>query len=300
MADNLAKVGQIGLHDLSLLESDELPLHCRAPVRRANPDASTNSGNSWMQLTKRETNDGWGRRFVILTLIGLTLGWMGPFGTYDRLVPLERFVFWGISVPLIGLLARFAIRIVVRHGPTAHWPLPVRVIVGSALAGFPGAFVIYMLLSAIHRPFVFDILDLLGTYATVTAITILLAVPIALSAARRRQQAEEIAPQETVSTFFKRVPHRLGTELLSLTAEDHYVRVTTALGSDLILCRLSDAIAEIGAEKGQRVHRSHWVAQGAVASVDRQSGKTALVLKNGESIPVSQSYLPALRAAGWL
>lgn len=254
-----------------------------------------------MQLTKREMGeDGWGRRFVVLTLIGLGLGWMGPFGTYDRLALAERFAFWGVSVPLIGLVARFAIRIVVRHGPTAHWPLPVRVIAGSALAGFPGAFIIYSLLSAIRRPFVFDILDLLGTYAMVTAITILFALPLALSAARRRRQAEAIAPAPVVSSFFKRIPARLGTDLLSLTAEDHYVRVTTALGSDLVLCRLSDAIAEIGAEKGQRVHRSHWVAQGAVASVDRQGGKTALVLKNGESIPVSQSYLPALRAAGWL
>jgi DNA-binding LytR/AlgR family response regulator len=168
------------------------------------------------------------------------------------------------------------------------------------LGGFPGAFVIYMLLSAINRPFQFDILDLLGTYATVSAITILFGLPLAL-AARRRLKAEEPAPvAEAISPFFRRLPPKLGTDLLSLTAEDHYVRVTTVLGSDLVLIRLSDAIAEIGAEKGQRVHRSHWVAGGAVASVDRQSGKTALVLSNGESVPVSQSYLASLREAGWL
>src|SRR5579871_3715121 len=105
--------------------------------------------------------------------------------------------------------------------------------------------------------------------------------------AARAETAPAASAPVPISSFFKRLPPKLGTDLLSLTAEDHYVRVTTSLGSDLILIRLSDAIAEIGAEKGQRVHRSHWVAQGAVASVDRQNGKTAFVLTNGEVIPVS-------------
>ena len=253
-----------------------------------------------MQLTKRELDEGsWLRLFVILVAIGLTLGWMGPFGTYGSLAPPQRFAFWGFSVPLIGLVARFVIRVIVRHGPLAHIPLTARVGVGAALTGFPGAFIIYALLSAIHRPFPFDIIDLLGTYASVTALTFLFALPRAL-AARRRRQAEEPALSEALSPFFKRLPPKLGTDLLSLTAEDHYVRVTTALGSDLVLCRLSDAIAEIGAEKGQRVHRSHWVAEGAVASVDRQNGRVALVLTNGEVIPISQSYVASLREAGWL
>jgi DNA-binding LytR/AlgR family response regulator len=72
------------------------------------------------------------------------------------------------------------------------------------------------------------------------------------------------------------------------------------LGSDLILCRLSDAIAELAPDSGQRVHRSHWVAREAVGSVERKDGKTILKLTNGDSVPVSQSYMPALKAAGWL
>lgn len=257
-----------------------------------------------MELTKREMSDGsWGRRFLILIGIGLMLGWMGPFGTYDSLALPQRFAFWGVSVPLIGLVARFVIRLAVRHAPLAHLPLAARVVVGALLTGFPGAFIIYALLSAIHRPFPFDIIDLLGTYFSVTALTMLFGLPMAFVARRRLEGVEPAAippTAETVSSFFKRLPPKLGTDLLSLTAEDHYVRVTTALGSDLVLIRLSDAIAEIGTEKGQRVHRSHWVAQGAVASVDRQNGKTAFVLTNGEVIPVSQSYVAALREAGWL
>ena len=253
-----------------------------------------------MQLTMREMDrEGWLRRFGLLVAAGLVMGWIGPFGTYVSLTLPQRLAFWGVSMPLIGLTARFAIRIVVRHAPLASWPFPLRVAVGSALAGFPNAFIIYGLLAAINRPFPFDILDLAGTYGSVTALTFLAALPVSL-VARRRLQAAQPPTVEILSPFFKRLPAKLGTDLLSLTAEDHYVRVTTALGSDLVLCRLSDAIAEIGTDKGQRVHRSHWVAQEAVASVDRQGGKTVLVLKNGEVVPVSQSYLLALQAAGWL
>ena len=51
---------------------------------------------------------------------------------------------------------------------------------------------------------------------------------------------------------------------------------------------------------GERVHRSWWVAKAAVASVERQNGKITLALVNGEAVPVSQSYVPALKIAGWL
>jgi DNA-binding LytR/AlgR family response regulator len=48
------------------------------------------------------------------------------------------------------------------------------------------------------------------------------------------------------------------------------------------------------------VHRSYWVARRAAAMVERDRQRTGLVPTNGEKIPVSRTYLPALRAAGWL
>jgi DNA-binding LytR/AlgR family response regulator len=151
----------------------------------------------------------------------------------------------------------------------------------------------------------FDAWGLVEVYLTVTIVIGLVAYPFSLlAAARRAAEAPPPVsisqPAEEVPLFLRRIPPRLGIDVLSLAAEDHYIRVTTALGSDLILCRLSDAIAELGPAGGQRVHRSYWVAQGAVASVERKDGKTVLLLTNGETVPVSQSYLPSLKAAGWL
>jgi DNA-binding LytR/AlgR family response regulator len=100
--------------------------------------------------------------------------------------------------------------------------------------------------------------------------------------------------------FLRRIPLKLGSELLYIATEDHYLRVTTKLGSDLILFRLSDAIAELGPAAGQQVHRSYWVARDAVAAIERNGQRTSLTLVNGAEIPVSRTYLRNLRDAGWL
>jgi|GEM_PF-308316 len=63
------------------------------------------------------------------------------------------------------------------------------------------------------------------------------------------------APQPA---FLDRLPAHLGSDLLALEMEDHYVRVHTALGSELILLRMRDAIAELGGIEGAQVHRSWW------------------------------------------
>jgi len=61
------------------------------------------------------------------------------------------------------------------------------------------------------------------------------------------------------SAFFLRLPESLGTDLISLQSQDHYVEVKTTLGSKLILIRLSDAIRELELIEGLQVHRSWWV-----------------------------------------
>ena len=42
--------------------------------------------------------------------------------------------------------------------------------------------------------------------------------------------------------FLKRIPHRIAGDLLCLRTEDHYLRIHTAAGNDLILFRLKDAV----------------------------------------------------------
>lgn len=100
----------------------------------------------------------------------------------------------------------------------------------------------------------------------------------------------------------EKLPHRLRAgRLLGIEAEDHYLRVHTDLGSDLILMRMTDACALLGdAADGARVHRSWWVARAAVAAASAQSGRMELTLSGGQTAPVSRAMQPTLRRAGWV
>lgn len=131
-------------------------------------------------------------------------------------------------------------------------------------------------------------------------------VTVIVSILRARRVAVAAAPVErtvpsTPPTLARRLPDKLRTAtILALQGEDHYVRVHTTAGSDLILIRLSDAMAEMGSTPGARTHRSWWVAKSAVKTVRRTNGRVALVLANDVEAPISRGYAGELREAGWL
>jgi DNA-binding LytR/AlgR family response regulator len=82
-------------------------------------------------------------------------------------------------------------------------------------------------------------------------------------------------------------------------AEDHYLRLHTSKGQDLILMRLADALAELDGLQGARTHRSWWVARAAVRQVERADGRATLTLEGGLQVPVSRVHIKILREAGW-
>lgn len=100
--------------------------------------------------------------------------------------------------------------------------------------------------------------------------------------------------------FLDRLPAKLkGGALYAVSSEDHYLRLHTSKGSDLILMRLSDAIAELEGVEGAQTHRSWWVARDAVEDVRRDGDKVILRLNGGIEAPVSRPNVRALREAGW-
>jgi len=54
----------------------------------------------------------------------------------------------------------------------------------------------------------------------------------------------------------QRLPWGKRGPLVTLSAEDHYVRLTTNNGTKLLLIRLLDAIKEVGNTRGMQIHRS--------------------------------------------
>ena len=141
---------------------------------------------------------------------------------------------------------------------------------------------------------------LVAFYAPVLFVT---GVMVGLNLLAQRQPLETHAPKTSDPApprILARLPAKLrGAELCALQAEDHYVRFHTSAGSDLVLLRLSDAMAELDGIEGAQVHRSWWVARQAVATTSRASGKLSFTLIDGTQAPVSRTYVDALRSAGW-
>ncbi len=118
---------------------------------------------------------------------------------------------------------------------------------------------------------------------------------------RERRTIVVAAAEAAPPRFLERLPARLwGAEVYAVEAEDHYLRLHTSKGSDLILMRLSDAIVELEGVEGAQTHRSWWVAKAGVADIRRSDGRATLVLKDGAEAPVSRTQVKLLRELGWI
>lgn len=94
-------------------------------------------------------------------------------------------------------------------------------------------------------------------------------------------------------------PRLARARLLAVEAEDHYLRIRTEAGSDLVLMRFGDALEALRACDGFRTHRSWWVARAAVDTVRWKGGRGELVLSDGSTAPVSRTYASALKGTDW-
>jgi len=95
---------------------------------------------------------------------------------------------------------------------------------------------------------------------------------------------------------------RVSAEALAgIEAEDHYCRVRRRDGTAaLIHYRFGDAMREVAALDGLQVHRGAWVAAAAVTGAVREGRRWLLLLEGGSRVPVSATYVAAVRARGWL
>jgi LytTr DNA-binding domain len=102
------------------------------------------------------------------------------------------------------------------------------------------------------------------------------------------------------ATFRQRLSAKRRTaRLLALEAEDHYVRVHTDAGIELVTVRFADALAELAQAHGYQTHRSWWVAADAIENARWRRGAGDLRLVGDLVVPVSRTYAPALKEAGW-
>jgi len=229
----------------------------------------------------------WARGAGFALAVGVALAWLGPFGTYGDLTPAERYGYWIVLTVLMWLQCAAAYAMLRLWDTLARLPDWARGGLAALAGAVPTTFEVAYAEGLLRVGGVLTPRSLVETYASVAVIAVGVFVPLVLLN----------RPRRTASPAPEAAPSRLPPDVIALSAEDHYLRVFTRRGSSLIHHRFSDAVRELG-EAGVQVHRSWWVARGAVQGVERDGERRILVLPGGLRAPVSRTYLLAARRAG--
>lgn len=241
-----------------------------------------------------------------MTVIGVILALIGPFGSFQDPLPLRLIVWLGFSYLGYALYAPID-GIVVRLAPALQLPEWLLRVMACLVATLPMAVAVYVLPrlpGPIEAP---PLASMVTHYFYVLVIGGLVTATFHFLGRYQAQDGKTAVapsplPVEATDNprFLDSLPPELGSDIFALEMEDHYVRVHTALGSDLVLMRMRDAVAELEAIEGMQVHRSWWVARGAVEDVKRDGRNLRLMLAREIEAPVSRANVAALKDAGWV
>lgn len=254
----------------------------------------------------RERMTELGKRLAGPLVVALVLGLIGPFGTFELLPLLPRLAYWLAVVALNWMLCDIAVRWVDRFVPDLTPLRRVAVpLAGAVVVSIPATGVVTLAngLSGIGWPGA-----ILTLYGQVLLLLGAISVPVYTladlqEAAQSSQPADADADTDEssqgLSLFRARLSNPPDGEILCLEMQDHYLKVHTATGTEMILCRMEDAARELQG-LGQRVHRSWWVADAARHEVTRDGQKLVVRLSNGVQVPVGRTYRASLKAAGWI
>jgi len=243
---------------------------------------------AWARLTDFATG------YAVAAGAGVVLAIAGAFGTLAAPLWL-RLLYWAPTMLMGAAIGALVSGVIATRAPAQpQWMLWAGVTLGVALIFTPILFGYTKLVFGLNAPtsltFLFG--AVLTISAGMTAIMLLIRPPTLVT------HAPPPAPAGPV--FLKRLPAKLmGALSYAVEAEDHYLRLHTSKGQDLILFKLADAVAELEGLDGAQTHRSWWVARAAVTDVRRADGRVDLVLPSGAVAPVSRRNVKLLKELGW-
>ena len=247
---------------------------------------------------KRPATLGLLRGLIIAAAAGVVLAVSGAFGTAQIPISL-RLAYW-VPVMLAGALwGHVCSRLVDRWIDMDERPWITVAALSASITG-PVSVLVWFVTGLVFEGQVYRVGALPLMVGPVLTVTVVMsAINVFLSKAQPVQT--HAAPAGAAPARFPdRLPMKLrGAAIRAVQAEDHYLRIHTDLGHDIILMRMADAVGLLDALPGARVHRSWWVARSAVEGSSSANGRTTLQLATGIEAPVSRSIRPALAALGW-
>jgi hypothetical protein len=211
---------------------------------------------------------------LLFACAGLVMAVLGPYRTLD-IPDVLRTAYWLVAVIGAGLTGILIDALLGKH-IQGFWP---RIAIVSLVMTLPVTPLIYALnafmLDLPRRPW---LLPQLGGQVLVVALLIMTLRALAW---RRVVETRTIVmpplPEAERAFRLRLSAKRRGARLVAVEAEDHYVRVHTDQGSELVSMRFSEEIEAV-----------QWKRGGGEAR-----------LTGGISAPVSRSCATALKEAGW-
>lgn len=247
--------------------------------------------NRGLQFALREWRQHMTRPQTLAGLLAATgiIAIAGPFGSAEALLLVPRAFYWLIIV-VASYTCGFFVTVLLepKLSRLATW---LRVAILGVTIGVGVTFIVLGLNVGFFG--FFPELAVLPQFV-VPIIVISLIITIA---------GEYMSPSPqtlTLVPLLERLPFDKRAALVALSVEDHYVRVQTTKGEELILMRLSDAIREVGQTNGAQVHRSHWVSFDNVTSARKEGDRAILTMSNGVEIPVSRANISKIKDVGLL
>ncbi|HEY7851620.1 MAG TPA: LytTR family DNA-binding domain-containing protein [Caulobacteraceae bacterium] len=255
-----------------------------------------------IQRTSRVAASFWrrpGAELALLLVMGLFMGAIGPYGTAG-LPPLKSYVYW-IACVVGGGVIGVAIDESLGRRAEGIW----RRLALTSVLMTPAVTLLVLLVS--H--FLAGQSLRLPRYVSLIWQVFIVCVPVmalrALVWRRPRTIVETqvvVAPPlpEAEAVFRRRLSaKRRAARLIAIEAHDHYLRVHTDVGSELVTASFASALEELTGAHGFRIHRSWWVAADAIEAVRWRRGAGEARLTGELVAPVSRTHASAVKAAGW-
>lgn len=228
--------------------------------------------------------------------VALLLAAVGAFGSYISMgLPLRLLHFATVGL-LVGALATslsVAARRYLFAGAQPFWS----VLAIAAVTAPPGGWIVWELLH-LWSPRSLPHVSYAELTAQVLVINLLIGPAIWWLRRPSARTVAPIAPSAPAGSdpLRSKLPFALrNAAILSLSAEDHYVRVRTDRGQALILMNLTEAVAALGPEAGVRIHRSHWAARDIARHATRRDGRLVVRIDDDTVLPVSRAGQKSLR-----
>ncbi len=234
--------------------------------------------------------------FAVSTAVGLTLGAIGPFGSYLNGTLPVRLAYWLVCLWAGWLVFGISLPVLMRRAQARNVP--------AWLWVPPAVAILTLLPAALSRVLAIRLWPVVGEVTWLEwygqGLVVSSLATLAVLWATRSPRTAPAGPDPLSADPRDRLPPRLGRTVLCLQMEDHYVRVHTPLGSTLVLMSLSQAMAGLKDLEGVQTHRSWWVARTAIVGMVEDGRRLRLRLSGGQEAPVSRARVGTLREKGWL